>query len=783
MSELERLIHEIHRRSLWQVLGIYLAGSWVALQVVETLSESMTLPEWVQPLALVLLVIGLPVVLATAFVQEGVGRSPETSARAPEPVGTSPLVEPSGPGTPGEAPQGEPTAASSTSQGRGLFTWRRAILGGVGAFALLVVALGGWMALRSLGIGPAGTLVAKGVLERQATLLLTDFEADDPSLARAATEALRVDLDQSSVIDLANTGFVSAALRRMERDPDEPLDLATGRELGVREGMPAVIAGEITAAGTGYVLTTRVLTPDEGDVLVSERETAADDSELVAAIDRLSKKLRERIGESLRDLAGGPPLERVTTGDLEALRLYSQAVRASDRGESQRAADLLEETVARDSSFAMAWRKLGMIHVSGGGSLGRLSRGVEALDRAYALRDRLTERERHLATAGYFSFVQRDDRRAAAAYEQLIELNPRDNWALNNLAIIVGNDFGEYERAIGLLRRAMVQDSLSSTHHFNLSIAETNLGDFDAAATTLAAWRRRLPGDATAPAFQASLAAAQLDFETADEYARETATIRPGNLFDRYFSHLLLAGNAAARGRLESALSHMREAERANVERDAPGEALAAAVWGAWLHQALGNDRETASALLEEALARYPLDEMGPLDPPWDFLSVAHAQIHGADGGDAMVRRWAEVDPNAHHEEDHGLAQGWVALARGDEAEAIRHFREAVQPDCQPCAMPGIAAAFEAAGQPDSAIAYYEQYLARPYLFRILTDARHLGPGVERLGQLYDERGDLESAAKYYAMFTELWAEADPELQPRVRAAQARLEQILRERG
>ncbi len=331
MSELERLIHEIHRRSLWQVLGIYLAGSWVALQVVETLSESMTLPEWVQPLALVLLVIGLPVVLATAFVQEGVGRSTETSARAPEPVGTSPLVEPSGPGTPGEAPQGEPTAASSTSQGRGLFTWRRAILGGVGAFALLVVTLGGWMALRSLGIGPAGTLVAKGVLERQATLLLTDFEADDPSLARAATEALRVDLDQSSVIDLANTGFVSAALRRMERDPDEPLDLATGRELGVREGMPAVIAGEVTAAGTGYVLTTRVLTPDEGEVLVSERETAADDSELVAAIDRLSKKLRERIGESLRDLAGGPPLERVTTGDLEALRLYSKAVRASGR--------------------------------------------------------------------------------------------------------------------------------------------------------------------------------------------------------------------------------------------------------------------------------------------------------------------------------------------------------------------------------------------------------------------------------------------------------------------
>ena len=35
MSRLKRLIQEIHQRSLWQVLGIYLVGAWVALQGVE----------------------------------------------------------------------------------------------------------------------------------------------------------------------------------------------------------------------------------------------------------------------------------------------------------------------------------------------------------------------------------------------------------------------------------------------------------------------------------------------------------------------------------------------------------------------------------------------------------------------------------------------------------------------------------------------------------------------------------------------------------------------------
>ena len=58
-----------------------------------------------------------------------------------------------------------------------------------------------------------------------------------------------------------------------------------------------------------------------------------------------------------------------------------------------------------------------------------------------------------------------------------------------------------------------------------------------------------------------------------------------------------------------------------------------------------------------------------------------------------------------------------------------------------------------------------------------------LCPKGASLGQLHDEQGDLETAAVHYARFVELWAEADPELQPRVRAAQARLEEIVRERG
>ena len=68
---LKRFVREIHRRTLWQVLGIYVVASWLVLQVIETLDGMVTLPEWFAGLAIGFLVLGFPIVLATAFIQEG----------------------------------------------------------------------------------------------------------------------------------------------------------------------------------------------------------------------------------------------------------------------------------------------------------------------------------------------------------------------------------------------------------------------------------------------------------------------------------------------------------------------------------------------------------------------------------------------------------------------------------------------------------------------------------------------------------------------------------------
>jgi hypothetical protein len=80
MARLKQLIREIHRRSLWQIVGVYVVGSWLVLQAVDTLAGALNLPDWAPPFALFLLIIGFPIVLATALVQDGAARTPPEQA-------------------------------------------------------------------------------------------------------------------------------------------------------------------------------------------------------------------------------------------------------------------------------------------------------------------------------------------------------------------------------------------------------------------------------------------------------------------------------------------------------------------------------------------------------------------------------------------------------------------------------------------------------------------------------------------------------------------------------
>ncbi len=151
------------------------------------------------------------------------------------------------------------------------------------------------------------------------------------------------------------------------------------------------------------------------------RESADDQDALLPAIDRLSKKLRERIGESLTTIRANSALEQVTTGSLEALQKYTAALRLEENDRVEEAIPLLEEAVALDSGFAMAWRKLAVVL---GNTQRSETRQAAAATQAYRHRDRLPALERGLAIGYYHYFVEHDPAKVSAAYRAVLTSIP-----------------------------------------------------------------------------------------------------------------------------------------------------------------------------------------------------------------------------------------------------------------------------------------------------------------------------------------------------------------------
>ncbi len=735
-----------------RVTGLFALASVAILGVVYFLTDQLGLPTWVMPGAIGLLALGLPIMVTTGLVE-----------RRRALVGTGGRV-----------------AAPPATGVRGWLTWRKALASGVLAFAALGLGVAVYMAMRVLGIGPVGTLVASGVLAERDRLVLADFEnrTRDSTLGTSLTEALRVDLTQSPVVRLMDAAAVGHALGRMGRTPGTPLDLAGARELAQREGAKAVVHGQIDPVGRGYVLSAELVSAADGAVLVALRENAKDDGAIIEAVDRLSGKLRERIGESLKTIRASEPLEQVTTGSLEALRKYSQAVQANDAGQFARAISLLEEAIGLDTTFAMAYRKLAVVLTNSGAAPSRVAAAATS---AFRHRDRLTPLERYLAEAFYYYRAEFDLPRVESAYRSALELDPENYVALNNLALalIDGRRFAEAE-SLTLRGIALVPNA---TLYVNAAQAQVGQGKLGEAVRTVESFAARAPQSPLTFLLRASLAEARRDFDNAEVIVEAQAQLAPDPAIQEQ-TGFALAYLSLVRGRVAQAEAQSRKAMAISEQRGLPGSYLKGVVGLAMMDVRYRNAPGAALRMLEEGLRRHPLASIPAEDRPYLGLAWLYAEAGRPERARQLLAEYDAAVPEAFRRRQpvrYGAAAA-LALAEGRVQEAITSYRAWYEQDnCAVCGLFDLGRAYERAGEGDSALAVYERAVTTPGLMRLFEEAPTLAPTYRRLGELYEERGQLDKARDYYGRFVDLWKNADRELQPAVRDVKRRLERLARE--
>ena len=350
---------------------------------------------------------------------------------------------------------------------------------------------GPWLAAAALAaIVVAAAVIASRLLPRSSpaltdrdTIILSDFvnNTGEPVFDGTLKVALAVALEQSTFLKVFPDDSVRETLGLMQRSPDERVTRQLAREIARRAQLKALVAGSIGKLGNNYVIALEAVNAESGDVIAREQIEAAGAEQVLTALGHATSQLRGKLGESLASVQRfDVPLPRATTASLEALHAYSLALDQGRIIPRLEAVPHLQRALELDPDFAMAHALLSGIYRN----TGRSTEAGPHSQRAFELRDRVSERERYFISWRYYMDM-------AQAWDKALDLSmswtktyPREAFAFNSLGL-AQSAFGDHEHAVAAFREAIRLDPKFVSPPGNLAGSLMALNRFDEAQAAL----------------------------------------------------------------------------------------------------------------------------------------------------------------------------------------------------------------------------------------------------------------------------------------------------------
>ena len=321
------------------------------------------------------------------------------------------------------------------------------------------------------------------VLTEKDTVVLANFAntTGDPVFDGTLRQGLSVQLEQSPFLSLVSEERIQQTLQLMGKPGGAELTLDIARQVCERTGSAAVLQGSIATLGTQYVLGLGAKDCRTGDVLDEEQVQAARKEEVLHALGQMATKFRQRIGESLTSVQShDTPLAEATTPSLDALKAYSkgwQLVNSNQPG----AIPFFTKAIEIDPQFAMAHAALGLMY----GHTGESGLATEHTAKAYALRDRASEREKYFITAYYEGRATGNQEKAEQICQAWSRSYPRDVTPHEFLSGFIYTGLAKYERAVEEAQRVIELDPDADIGYSNLADNYLDLGHLPEAESAL----------------------------------------------------------------------------------------------------------------------------------------------------------------------------------------------------------------------------------------------------------------------------------------------------------
>jgi serine/threonine protein kinase/Tfp pilus assembly protein PilF len=319
--------------------------------------------------------------------------------------------------------------------------------GAIAAVILLALLAGGlaWWKFRPATTPPAGESAGVAPKAAKDSIILADFinRTGDPVFDTTLNQALQIELEQSPVINIVSQQHLAQSVKYLGKPESTTVTPEIAREIGVREGVKAILTGTIANLGNQYVVTLTAQNTATGDEIVSEQAQAPDKEHVLDALGKAAAAIRGKLGEDLESIKKlDTPLGQATTTSLEAFRAYALGDKAhlSARDIPEAEGHYLR-AIELDPNFAMAHARLGVVYINSN----QVAKADKYFAKAYALSKNVSERERLYITGHYYQNVTGDMPKVVEALQESIQTYPTqvDNYININAAYTALGDFAK----------------------------------------------------------------------------------------------------------------------------------------------------------------------------------------------------------------------------------------------------------------------------------------------------------------------------------------------------
>ena len=488
-------------------------------------------------------------------------------------------------------------------------------------------------------------------------------------LREAIPNLLITSLEQSKHLRVTSWERLKDLLKQAGRDPAAAaFDEEAGFEACRKAGIEALVVGSYVKAGETFVTDVKVLETTTRESLKSASARGEGVASILKSqIDDISRQVGRGIGKPLLKIeAPVRPIMELTTSSIEAYNLFLRGRSEYEKYYHVEAERSLEQAIALDPEFAMAYLYLARSAVN----LFDSDLAHDAMEKASRLSAKASEKERLSIAAGYAEIVERDPDKRIRLLQEFVRKYPDEKYALFDLGRLYQGR-REYPESVAVMERAVALDPDFGFAVNQLAYSYAMMGDFDEALRLFARYAELNPGDANPLDSIGETYIRMGRLASAEEKFRETLELKP----DFFFEYPSLLYVACLREDYPAAYHWIDE-----LDRRAPS--LSARLVGVWLRAFidyfLGRWEASLSryaGIRRQAEAAGEVLAAATVDCITAFILRDRGEPDAA--GVAMRRYFDQIKKSGSghsaFEEVSGIFfQGWIDLVRDMPADAAR---------------------------------------------------------------------------------------------------------------